>query len=41
VVAVTQADLGPVWYPIALVIVSFPCVWLGAILYRRRAARVE
>ena len=36
VVAITQADLGPAWYPIALVVVSFPCVWLGAALQGRR-----
>jgi hypothetical protein len=36
VVAITQADLGPAWYPIALVIVSFPSVWLGAVLQGRR-----
>jgi hypothetical protein len=40
VAAITQADLGPLWYPIALVVVSFPCVWFGAVLHRRRAARV-
>ena len=36
VVAITQADLGPAWYPIALVVVSFPCVWFGAVLQGRR-----
>ena len=30
VAAITQADLGPAWYPIVLAIVAFPCVWLGA-----------
>ena len=34
--AITQADLGPAWYPIALAAVSYPCVWLGAVLERRR-----
>jgi len=29
VAALTQADLGPAWYPIALALVAFPCVWLG------------
>lgn len=29
-VALTQANLGPAWYPIALALVSFPTVWLGA-----------
>ncbi len=23
-------ELGPVWYPLALVAVTFPCCWLGA-----------
>ncbi len=22
-------DLAPAWYPIALIILGFPCVWLG------------
>jgi hypothetical protein len=26
---------GPKWYPIALVLVSIPCAWLGAKLYLR------
>ena len=28
--AITQYDLGPAWYPIALAITAFPCVWIGA-----------
>src|SRR5262245_16307309 len=24
-----QMDLSPMWYPIALVLVSLPCAWLG------------
>ena len=28
--AITQYDLGPDWYPIALAITAFPCVWFGA-----------
>jgi len=39
VAAITQADLGPAWYPIALALVAYPCVWLGAIFQRRLAAR--
>jgi hypothetical protein len=31
-------DLGPAWYPIALVISSAPCAFLGGLL-RRRAGR--
>jgi len=41
VAAITQADLGPAWYPIALAVVSYPCVWLGAVLQRRRSGQVE
>jgi len=26
---------GPHWYPIALVLVSIPCAWLGGMLYER------
>jgi hypothetical protein len=35
-VAVAQYDLGPVWYPVALAVVSFPTVWLGAAWHGRR-----
>jgi len=27
-------NLGPMWYPIALVITTLPCAWLGGYLYR-------
>jgi hypothetical protein len=36
VVAITQYDLGPDWYPLALALVSFPTVWLGAAWHERR-----
>jgi len=29
--------LGPVWYPLALVLTSLPCAWLGAKLTAKRA----
>jgi hypothetical protein len=35
-VAITKADLGPTWYPIALVMSSLPCAWLGGVLHRSR-----
>ena len=38
VTAITVADLGPLWYPVALVITGFPCVWLGGLIYTRRHA---
>lgn len=37
-VTITQYDLGPTWYPVALVLTSVPCVWLGGVLCVRRAA---
>jgi hypothetical protein len=27
---------GPHWYPIALVLVSIPCAWIGGKLYEKR-----
>jgi len=27
-------NLGPNWYPIALAVTAFPCVWLGGVLHR-------
>ncbi len=37
VVAITQQDLGPAWYPIALAVLSYPTVRLGAEWHERRA----
>ena len=34
--AITMADLGPTWYPIALVISSMPCARFGGVLHRAR-----
>jgi hypothetical protein len=34
IVAINMADLGPNWYPIALVLTVLPCAWLGGVLYR-------
>jgi hypothetical protein len=33
-VAAMRMELGPVWYPAALVIVALPCAWAGGKLYR-------
>ncbi len=30
-------DLSDHWYPIGLVLITLPCVWLGAKLYERRS----
>lgn len=35
VVAATMAKLGPIWYPIALVVVALPCAWLGGYLFEK------
>ena len=39
IAALSMADLGPAWYPIALVLTALPCAWLGGDLHRRMAAR--
>jgi len=31
----THRELGPAWYPIALVITALPCAWLGGLLYKK------
>jgi hypothetical protein len=36
-VAIAKPGLGPLWYPIALVVAAVPCSWLGGVLHRRRA----
>jgi hypothetical protein len=38
IAAITMADLGPRWYPIAVAVTGFPCVWLGGVLHRRARA---
>ena len=38
ITAMRMADLGPLWYPIALVLTTFPCAWLGGVLHRVRQA---
>lgn len=32
--AALNANLGPVWYPAALLVITMPCAWLGGRLYR-------
>jgi hypothetical protein len=34
VIAATQADQGPLWYPVALALTAVPCAWLGGVLHR-------
>ena len=38
IATITKYDLGPAWYPIALVITALPCAWIGGALNRRRHA---
>ncbi len=37
-ISATIANLGPIWFSIALVLTTVPCVWVGARLQQRRAA---
>jgi len=37
-VAATQANLGPLWYPAALVITALPTAWIGGKIYLRKSA---
>jgi hypothetical protein len=39
VVTITQYDLGPDWYPVALALTAVPCAWLGGALYEARKVR--
>ena len=41
VVAATMANLGPIWYPIALLISALPCAWLGGFLYGKQRKAVS
>jgi ABC-type xylose transport system permease subunit len=36
IAAIRMPDLGPNWYPIALALTGFPCVWLGGVIHRAR-----
>ena len=38
---ITHSELGPVWYPVALVITALPCSWLGGLFYQRKQLREE
>ena len=35
IAAISMADLGPIWYPVALVLTAIPCAWLGGLFYLR------
>jgi len=32
---IAKPDLGPIWYPLLLVLTTFPCAWLGGRLAER------
>ena len=34
-VAIGRSDLGPLWYPIAILLTAYPCTWLGGVLRMR------
>lgn len=38
-IATIPMDLGPSWYPIALVLTALPCAWLGGVLHRMRETK--
>jgi uncharacterized membrane protein len=38
---ITHRELGPVWYPVAIVITALPCAWIGGLLYQRKQLRGE
>jgi hypothetical protein len=35
VIAATKMDLGPLWYPVAIVVAAVPCAWIGGALHRK------
>jgi hypothetical protein len=41
IAAISMADLGPDWYPIALALTAFPCVWRGGMLHRVRHVKTS
>jgi hypothetical protein len=36
IAAISSADLGPDWYPIAIAVTGFPAVWAGGLLWTAR-----
>jgi hypothetical protein len=38
VATISIGNFGPNWYPIALAVSGFPCVWLGGVLHRQATA---
>ena len=40
-IATIPLGIAPAWYPIALVVLALPCVWLGAKLRARQRTRIQ
>jgi len=40
-IAAMNMNFGPNWYPIALAVTGFPCVWLGGVLHGGRGAMLQ
>jgi hypothetical protein len=41
IAATAMADLGSNWYPIAVALTGFPCIWLGGMIHRARHSKRE
>jgi hypothetical protein len=41
VIATVPMEIGPDWYPISLLLTSFPLIWLGGVLQRHRAGGAQ
>ena len=37
-IGASQMDMGPLWYPTALVLTTLPCAWLGGYLFRKQSS---
>lgn len=35
-IGASQANLSPIWFPLALIATTLPCAWLGARLYQKQ-----
>lgn len=35
-IGASQMDMGPLWYPVALVLTTLPCAWLGGYLFKKQ-----
>ena len=37
-IGASQMDMGPLWYPVALVLTTLPCAWLGGYLFKKQSS---